>query len=79
MSKKNLQQASRGPFLTILPHDRSDCPLEVMQRVFAHEEAMDCVVSFEDLLARAKDWPMRTTHRFAQAKQQHMEPVKVAM
>ena len=70
--QKYLKQASHGPFLSNLPHHRSECPPEVMQRVFSHEEAMDCIVPYEDLLARAKDWPMRNTHRFAQAKQQHL-------
>ena len=73
--QKYLKQASHGPFLINLPHDRSECPSEVMQRVFGDEEPTDCIVPCEDLLARAKDWPMRNTHRFAQAKQQHLGPV----
>ena len=73
--QKYLKQASHGPFLINLPHDRSECSSEVMQRVFGDEEPMDCIVPYEDLLARAKDWPMRNTHRFAQGKQQHLGPV----
>ena len=72
--QKYLKQASHGVQLNTLPHDRSECSPEVMQSVFGNEAPMDCLVPFENLLARAKDWPMRNTHRFAQGKQDHMEP-----
>eukprot|EP00435_Cladocopium_sp_Y103_P032860 s4096_g8.t1 len=66
--QKYLKLQPSPPHLLVLPHDRMECAPEVMQRAFAAEEPMDCVVSYEDLLLRAKDWPMRTTHRFAQGK-----------
>ena len=66
--QKYLKLQPSPPHLTVLPHDRMECVPEVMQKAFAAEEPMDCIVSYEDLLLRAKDWPMRATHRFAQGK-----------
>ena len=66
--QKYLKSNPGSPHLTVLPLHRTDCAPELMQRAFATEEPMDCIVEYADLLLRAKDWPMRTTHRFAQGR-----------
>eukprot|EP00435_Cladocopium_sp_Y103_P014127 s5370_g3.t1 len=64
--QKFLKQPRQSPFLATLPTSVEECPPELLTRACRDETPLECPVSYEDLLARAKDWPMRSTHRFAQ-------------
>eukprot|EP00435_Cladocopium_sp_Y103_P074288 s636_g47.t2 len=55
------------PHLQLLPRNKEECPEEVMTRAFGTETPIECQVDYADLLLRARDWPMRSTHRYAQA------------
>lgn len=52
--------------LLALPQNREECPAELWTRAFGAETPVESQWPYEDLLKRAKDWPMRSTHRFAQ-------------
>eukprot|EP00435_Cladocopium_sp_Y103_P031475 s4446_g8.t1 len=73
--QKFLKQPRQSPFLVTLPTSVEECPPELLTRACRDETPLECPVSYEDLLARARDWPMRSTHRFAQ--QQLQLPVAV--
>eukprot|EP00435_Cladocopium_sp_Y103_P026509 s3420_g6.t1 len=68
--QKFLKQPKQSPFLAILPRTVEACPPELLTRACRDETRLECPVSYEDLVARAKDWPMRSTHRFAQQQPQ---------
>lgn len=63
--KQNISQ-SQLPHVLVLPQCREECPQDLVTRAVGSDSLIDCQWPYEDLLTRAKDWPMRSTHRFAQ-------------
>ena len=55
------------PHLLLLPQSREECPAELLTRAFGNDVPVPCQWPYEDLLRRARDWPMRSTHRLAQS------------
>lgn len=58
---------SQLPHLLLLPHSQEECPAELLTRAFGNDVPVPCQWPYEDLLRRARDWPMRSTHRLAQS------------
>ena len=77
--QKFLKQPKQQPFVLLLPHDCAECPEELLRRALGDERPIECPVAYEDLLARAKDWPMRSTHRYAQKSMPMSLPSASAM
>lgn len=67
--QKFLKQAippSSMPHLQCLPQKPEDCSSEHLTRAFGTDSPVPCQRPYEHLQQRAQDWPMRSTHRFAQ-------------
>ena len=77
--QKFLKQPKQQPFVLLLPRDCAECPEELLRRALGDEGPIECPVAYEDLLARAKDWPMRSTHRYAQKSMPMSLPCASAM